>query len=348
MANSGKVAWRSPSNIALVKYWGKKGHQMPLNPSISMSLTNCYTETSVEYNTRTSNDEPFELFFEGKKNIAFETKIIPFIQIAQIVLPALRSIHLNINSANSFPHSAGIASSASSFSALALCLCHINRTITNTKMSNEEFYKQASNLARLGSGSASRSVYGGWTLWGQLNEIANSSDEYAIPLNDSVQHKFKNYYDAILIANSSKKSISSSEGHKLMENNAFKDIRIGVAKENATNLLDALKSGNDDIFREIIEYEAANLHAMFLTSKPHFILIKPETLQIINKLKHFRDETKLEFCFTLDAGPNIHLLYPESARNSVLTFIETELVNYCEEGNWIDDKIGQGPKLIID
>jgi diphosphomevalonate decarboxylase len=348
MPNSGKVTWRSPSNIALVKYWGKKGHQMPLNPSISMSLTNCYTETSVEFSPKTTNDAAYELFFAGKKNSSFETKIAQFIQNAQKLFPVVNSLHLKINTANSFPHSAGIASSASSFSALALCLCHINRSITNTEMSDDEFYKQASNLARLGSGSACRSIYGGWTLWGKLSEIASSSDEFAIPLNDSVHDKFKNYYDAILVVNSSEKSISSSEGHKLMETNPFKEIRIDVAKENANNLLSALKSGNDNTFREIIEYEAANLHAMFLTSQPHFILAKPETLQIINKLKRFREETNLEFCFTLDAGPNIHLLYPERVRERMLTFIKSELVRLCENGKWIDDKIGQGPKLISD
>lgn len=348
MANSGKVTWRSPSNIALVKYWGKKEHQMPLNPSISMSLTKCYTETSVEFSPKTTNDAAFELFFEGKKNSAFEIKIAKFIQNAQKLFPALASLHLKINTANSFPHSAGIASSASSFSALALCLCHINRSITGTEISDEEFYMQASKLARLGSGSACRSIYGGWALWGKLSEIANSSDEFAIPLNNIVNDKFKKYYDAILVVNSSEKSISSSEGHKLMETNPFKDIRISVAKENSINILNALKSGNDNGFIDIVEYEAANLHAMFLTSQPHFILVKPETLQIINKLKRFREETNLEFCFTMDAGPNIHLLYPESMRERMLAFIKSELVGLCEDGKWIDDKIGQGPKLISD
>ncbi len=321
---------------------------MPLNPSISMSLTNCYTETSVEYTPKTSNDNTFELFFDGKKNIAFEEKISSFIQIAQKVFPSLNSLDLKINTTNSFPHSAGIASSASSFSALALCLCQINQQVTGTEITDEEFYKQASNLARLGSGSACRSVYGGWSLWGQLPEFTNSSDEFAIPIDNSVHEKFRNYYDAILVVSSSEKSISSSGGHKLMETNPFKDIRINVAKENAYNLLNAMKTGSEEAFIDIVEYEAANLHAMFLTSHPHFILIKPETLQIINKLKRFREETKLEFSYTLDAGPNIHLLYPERVRESMLSFIKSELIELCEGGKWIDDKIGQGPKSIKD
>ncbi len=347
MARIGKVAWRSPSNIALVKYWGKKEVQLPLNPSISMTLTQCYTETAIEYTPRDDLKHPtFNLLFQGEKNVFFENKISSFIDVIAKEFSVLNSLHLDINTTNSFPHSAGIASSASSLSSLALCLLYINNKIMGVNMSEADFLRKASFMARLGSGSACRSVYGSFVLWGETVEIANSSDEYAISLTSQVDEKFNSYYDAILIVSSGEKSISSSQGHKLMDFNPYKDNRANVGKSNAINLINALKNGDEKMFRDIVEFEAANLHAMFLTSNPSFILIKPETLQIINKLKQFRDDTNLEFSFTLDAGPNIHLLYSEDIRHKMLSFIKTELIELCENGKWIDDKIGIGPILI--
>lgn len=343
MSRTGKITWRSPSNIALVKYWGKKGQQLPLNPSVSMTLTNCYTETTIEYTSKDSSVSPtFNFLFEGKENFQFEKKIGSFIDIVSKELPALNSLHLEIITANSFPHSVGIASSASSLSSLALCLLNINNNVMEIGMDEEAFLRKASRLARLGSGSACRSVFGGWALWGKTSAVSNSSDEYAISLAKQVDEKFNRYYDAILIVSSGEKPISSSRGHKLMESNPYKESRVHVGKSNTIALVDALKNGNEKRLRDIVEYEAANLHAMFLTSYPSFILIKPETLQIINKLKQFRDQANLEFTFTLDAGPNIHLLYPENIRDKMLPFIKSELVPLCENSRWIDDRIGNG------
>lgn len=348
MARKGKIAWRSPSNIALVKYWGKKGYQLPLNPSVSMTLTNCYTETTIEYTHRDDIKGPtFNFLFHGERNVQFEKKVGSFLEIAAKGLPALNSLQLDVNTANSFPHSAGIASSASSLSSLALCLLQINNEVTGIKMNEEDFLRKVSYLSRLGSGSACRSIYGDWVLWGDTTAIANSSDEYAISLTNHVAEKFNSYYDAILIVNSDEKPISSSLGHKLMDSNPYKESRTSTGKSNAVNLIDALKSGNEKMFSDIVEFEAANLHAMFLTSHPYFILVKPETLRIINRLKQFREETNLEFTFTLDAGPNIHLLYSADIRDKMLPFIKSELLALCEDGKWIDDKIGKGPKRIF-
>src|SRR3972149_3617156 len=218
MAKPGKITWRSPSNIALVKYWGKRGIQLPVNPSVSMTLANCYTETTVEYKTKNKKDGPsFSLLFQGKKNTRFEKKISRFLAIAAKELPALNSLHLDINSRNSFPHSAGIASSASALSSLALCLCSIEKEILGNNSDDKVFFRKASYLSRLGSGSACRSVYGSWALWGKTTGITDSSDEYAIPVNHLINKKFNDYYDAILIVNSGEKQVTSSLGHRLME-----------------------------------------------------------------------------------------------------------------------------------
>jgi diphosphomevalonate decarboxylase len=198
----------------------------------------------------------------------------------------------------------------------------------------------------MGSGSASRSVYGGWVLWGETPLITNSSNDYAVPISDYANFVFNTYYDAILIVNSGVKQVTSSEGHRLMESNPFKEVKFMTGKQNALELINALKSGNEKVFRNIAENEAMSLHAMFLTSIPYYILIKPETLQIIDRLNGFRKDSGLEFSFTLDAGPNIHLLYPESVRERLIAFIKSDLISFCENGMWIDDRIGRGPELI--
>ena len=344
---SGKTAWRSPSNIAVVKYWGKKGFQLPANPSVSMTLTNCYTETSIEYSEISDSKKScFSFLFQGEKNIAFEKRTGLFLETAVKELTNLKHLHLNIETSNSFPHSAGIASSASSISSLALCLCDINRRLSGNYENEEQFLRKASHLARLGSGSASRSVYAGWVLWGEVPGIQYSSDNYAIPLTGSFHERFNSWYDSILVVDSGVKEVTSSHGHIKMETNPFREIKYETGRANALSIINALKTGDEKKFRNITEYEALSLHSMFLLSDPPFILIKPESLQIINRLIRFRRETAIEFTFTMDAGPNIHLLYPEYNRDRMISFIKSELEPLCEDGMWIDDRLGLGPELI--
>ena len=120
----GKFSWQSPSNIALVKYWGKKPGQIPANPSISFTLSNCHTTTSLSFQKKEKPSEEFdfELFFEGEKKESFRPKIQQFLERTQQFLPFLKDYSFKIETSNSFPHSSGIASSASGMSALALVL----------------------------------------------------------------------------------------------------------------------------------------------------------------------------------------------------------------------------------
>lgn len=344
---SGKTIWRSPSNIAIVKYWGKKGFKQPANPSISMTLSNCYSETSIEYTHKTGSDIPVNFKFHGEKNAGFEEKIFHLLESAGSELSGIRDLHLNIESSNSFPHAAGIASSASAMSSLALCLCHIDRQVTGLYEGEEQFYRKASRIARTGSGSACRSVYGGWVLWGKMDDMPGSSDEYAIKLPNIPDEKFGIWYDSILIVDSGVKQVTSSAGHSMMETNRFREVKYASGRLNASALIKSMVTGNLATFRMITEYESASLHAMFLLSDPPYYLIKPESLMIIEKLKRFREDSGLDFSFTLDAGPNIHLLYSPEIREKMKGFIISELLQYCEEGKWIDDHTGKGPEKIL-
>ena len=340
----GRVGWACPSNIALVKYWGKKGKQLPQNPSISFTLSECRSETFVTFEK--ADRFGFNFFFEGKENPAFGAKIEKFLLDNQAFFPFINQLHLTVESRNTFPHSSGIASSASSMSAFVMCLLEIESKLVGPSTGSGALTK-ASYFSRLASGSAARSVFPKMALWGKTEAYEGSSDEYAVPLADDIHPVFKTYCDSILIVSGEQKSVSSRAGHALMEGNVYASARYAQANENIKNLLAALKSGDLDTFINITESEALQLHALMMCSNPSFILMKPNTLNIINAVRQFREETKIPVCFTLDAGPNAHLLYPESEAEKVECFIKNELVTYCNQGRWIADRVGDGPKNLL-
>ena len=142
------------------------------------------------------------------------------------------------------------------------------------------------------------------------------------------------------------KQISSTVGHNLMHNHPFAEPRFAQAHDNISKLIKIFKTGDLKAFIEIVESEALTLHAMMMTSMPYFILIKPNTLEIINKILKFRQQTDANVCFTLDAGANVHILYPEQEADEVMKFIQNELVAHCQNGHYICDQIGFGAKLI--
>ena len=340
---TGKVAWKSPSNIALVKYWGKYGRQLPSNPSVSFTLKNAHTIMSMNYKEGTGK---VVLFFEKKRNEAFENRIAKFIKSIEEIYPFLQDLDLEIHSDNSFPHSAGIASSASAMSALCLCLCNIEQNIFNTLENEDEFLHKASYLSRLASGSASRSVYPKLGQWGKHSAIKDSNNEYAIDVSQSVDPIFHTFKNSILIASAKEKSVSSSAGHQLMENNPYAPVRFQQANDNLESLMIAMKNGDLDSFIEIVEEEALTLHALMMTSKPSYVLMKANSLALIEKVREFRATTKLPICFTLDAGPNLHVLYPANIATQVQEFIQKECKPLCENGLIIEDEVGEGAEKI--
>ena len=142
---NGSITWSSPSNIALVKYWGKKDHQIPENPSISFTLDHCKTTTTLSFSNNTSNEEfSFEVYLDGELKEDFKPKIETFFKRIEVYLPFLRQYHFKIETSNTFPHSSGIASSASGMSALALCLMSIEKKLSEDI--TEDFFKQKESL----------------------------------------------------------------------------------------------------------------------------------------------------------------------------------------------------------
>jgi len=324
-----ETSWRSPSNIAFVKYWGKKGHQIPANPSLSMTLKECVTETFVSFTL--SDSLKVELFLDNVKEDKFAEKIKKYIE--SLDYSFLKNVSYTIKTKNTFPHGTGIASSASGLSAFALCLNDYLYHLRGEKQ-DEKFFESASNLARLASGSACRSVYGGFTTWG------DQSDYYASPFD--VHPELAHLKDSVLVISGEEKKVSSTAGHGRMGEHAFAEARYVQAKENFKKMAGALKTGEIEEMGRILESEALTLHAMMMTSPEAYTLLKPNTLAAIDMIWSFRRETKLPLYFTLDAGPNLHLIYPDSAQHKIKTFISHELSPFTEKV--IEDERGEGPQ----
>ncbi len=342
-----KFTCKTPSNIALVKYWGKSEPQIPKNASISFTLNNCHTITTIEFEKHQNKTIDFDLFFEGKKKDDFKPKIQKFFERIAEYCPYLYDYKMVINSENSFPHSSGIASSASGMSAIAMCLMNLEKVL-NPTISDEFFNKKASFLARLGSGSASRSIEGKLVVWGQHDKIEGSSDLFGIKFPYKIAPIFEDYQDTILLVDKGEKQVSSTVGHNLMHNHPYAEQRFIQANENLEKLSEILQNGDVKTFINIVESEALTLHAMMLTSNPYFILMKPNTLEIINKIWEYRNENNSNICFTLDAGANVHILYPKSEKTEIEQFIDKELSKYCQNNQYICDSIGLGGTIIND
>ena len=132
-----------------------------------------------------------------------------------------------------------------------------------------------------------------------------------------------------------------------MEKHIYQRSRIAQAYENINELYLVLLTGDVDKFIRIVENEALTLHAMMMTSNPSYVLLKPQSLEIINRIRRFREKSRIPVCFTIDAGPNIHLIYFQENELDVKAFIERELEQFCEKGKWIDDCLGSGPERLI-
>lgn len=338
---SGSTAWRSPSNIALIKYWGKRPVQLPQNASISFTLQDAHTDTSITYKPRDTNTPWIHFLFDGQQEPSFAKRIESFFTSILEYFPFLAQLEFAIESKNSFPHSSGIASSASSMSALAMCLCDIENQLFFDASSEIDLQK-ASYIARLGSGSASRSVYPTLAAWGTSNHITEASDLYAIPYSD-IHEVYKTFHDDVLIVSAEKKSVSSSAGHQLMETNVFASSRYEQADKHMGRLLNLMKGNDLNAWGEIVENEAMTLHALMMCSNPSYVLMKPETLTVIEELRRFRKDSGVPVYFTLDAGPNIHILYPDEVTSSVKSWLEDLIIRLPDNCYLIPDQVGQGP-----
>jgi diphosphomevalonate decarboxylase len=255
---------------------------------------------------------------------------------------------LYIDSQNNFPHGTGIASSAAGFGALSLCLAHIEQlllgdTSLQTLVGGMNFWQRSSYLSRIGSGSACRSMFAKPAVWGETHAVAGSSDLFAVELDFETHPSLSNWKDVVLIVDDGEKSVSSTAGHALLTNHPYAEARFGQAQKNLEGIVSSMKNGDVKSFIEIVESEALQLHSMMMTSIPYYVLMRPNTLAIIEQIWRFREQTGLSICFTLDAGANVHFLYDGKIEETVMNFVNNTLLQYCKNGQYLCSNTGKRP-----
>ncbi|MCY4162340.1 MAG: diphosphomevalonate decarboxylase [Flavobacteriaceae bacterium] len=336
------IETQAPSNIALVKYWGKKELQIPINPSISFTLSKATTQTHIIITPKQHKGLSVDFTFDAKPQKKFESKIKTFFNRLIEYCPWILNHHFKINSNNTFPHSSGIASSASSMASIAIGLVQLEKLIDDDLVSEEEQNLKASFLARLGSGSASRSIEGPLVIWGESRSFNTSSNYYGLSISQliDVHQVFSTFCDTILIVDKNPKKVSSTHGHQMMNNHPFYAGRMIQAENHISSLREVLNTGDIQRMIPIVEREALSLHGLMLSSSNYYLLLQPNTVKIIHRILDFRTSSKLPIMFSLDAGPNIHLLYPLSIKQQVEGFIKNELFDCFID--LIDDQVGHG------
>lgn len=297
-----KVTAVSCANIAFIKYWGRKDHalRLPLNSSISMNLDHATTTTTVEFDAALGSDR-FTL--KGAKTSA---------QVAQRVTAHLDRIRqradvtlwARVVSQNSFPMGAGIASSASAFAALTAAAC--------AAVGLELDQRELTILARLGSGSACRSIPAGFVEW-HTAETSDSSYAEQIAPPDHWDLR-----DLIAIVQTEHKKVGSTKGHELVDPSPFAAARLAAAERALPIVRDALRARDFATFGEETEQEAIRMHAVTMTSQPSILYWSPETVRLLHAVRAWR-AAGLPAYFTIDAGANVHVLCEGQHADTLIT-----------------------------
>ena len=181
---------------------------------------------------------------------------------------------------------------------------------------------------------------------GEVSEVTGSNNEYAVDVSGDLHTTFGDYHDDILLISKSEKTVSSRAGHGLMESNPYANARYAQAKRRTDDMMNILRKGDVDAFGEMLESEALTLHALMMSSAPSYLLVRPNTLAAIERIREFRRVKKVPLYFTLDAGPNLHLLYPDSVAKDAKSFIRSELLPFCEGNMYLADRVGSGPEKL--
>lgn len=315
----------APSNIAFIKYWGRKDEELrlPENGSISMNLSQLLTTTTVDFDNIYKKDS---VIIDGVENEKESQRVIKHLDRVR----KLADINnfAKVVSKNNFPSGTGLSSSASGFAALTVAAS------ASAGLSLSE--KDLSILARLGSGSACRSIPDGFVEW--LDGNTNDSS-FAVSLYPP---SYWDIADVVVVASNEKKKVSTTEGQKLSNTSPFHDTRQENLPNKITKLKQFLKDKNFSEFGTIIETEALELHSIMLTSTPSLIYLLPNTLRIIHAVKNMR-ENGVEVYFTLNTGQDVHLICEKqdalavSSEMKKLEGVKDTIINFPSNGTTLSE-----------
>jgi diphosphomevalonate decarboxylase len=291
-----KTTIRAGSNIAFIKYWGvaDAALNIPQTSNISMTLADAHTTTTVEWQIAGALASD-EILIDGR-TLAGEAGARIVRHLDRIRALAGVNYKASVASTNNFPMASGIASSASGFAALTVAACQaLDLDLDAT---------QLSALARRGSGSACRSLFGGFVVWDQGVDDATSVARMLYP------PEHWDLYDLVAIVSTAEKKVSSEGGHLLAATSPLNQARVAHVKELLPGVEDSIAQRDLNTLGDAVEWDALAMHAVMQTGTPSLIYWQPGTLEIIQAVRSWRAEEGLDAYFTIDAGPNVHVLCP--------------------------------------
>lgn len=324
----------APANIAFIKYWGARDldQALPMNPSISMTLEQCVTQCTIEILDGERDEvwisEPDGGF--GTPEAEFVQRVVA--QLDRIRAWAGRKERFRVATRNTFPSAAGLASSASGFAALTLAAA-------NTLGKGDATPEDLSRLARRsGSGSAARSIFGGYVEWpadhsnGAENEEAHS---YAVQLAPAIHWELR---DVIAVVEIGPKIVSSREGHQRAHSSPYYTKRQELIPKRLEQVRHAIEEADLDLLGPILEEEAVDLHLIAMSSHPPIFYWSPGTMAVLRAVRELRQEG-LSAWATLDAGANVHVICDPDSEDEVAERLE----DLPAVGFVIRDGVGDGP-----
>ena len=304
------------SNIALIKYWGRvldkdPDLNIPTNDSVSMTKLGFSSDVHLETHTTIDFSDIY-----AEDTAFLEGEILRGREMERIlkVINSLRKLgntdyNFKMVSRNDFPIQAGLASSAAGFAALTIAT--VNALSIN--LSKEEI----STFARLGSGSATRSIYGGFVYW---NKGYSHETSFAEQIRGPTEF---NMHTIIAVIHEGKKAITSDIGHGLAHTSPFDSVRIKKSQEQANQIKKAILDDDFTTVGKIAEENAKYMHVVMMTSKPPLYYWHPHTLELIKLTPKIRKEG-LECYFSIDAGPNVHYLCRSEDTYELRKILETK------------------------
>lgn len=314
-------------NIAFIKYWGNFDQvlRIPANPSLSMTLGGLETSTHITLLEPGANDV---LVLNGESVTGPpQARVTAFLDVVRSISNHAEGVR--VESINNFPSGAGIASSAAAFAALSIAA----NSAFDLSLSPESL----SRLARRGSGSAARSIFGGYV---ELSTGSRDEDSYAQQIFDADHWHLE---DWIAVIDPDHKSTGSTEGHKLAETSPIQAARIDDTPRRVQICRNAIENRDFASFAEVVEQDSNLMHAVMITSEPSLLYLQPASLLLMQSIKSWRREG-LHACFTIDAGPNVHVLCTAESSDEV----ERRLREFDVIRDLIHAVPGQGAQSFVD
>ncbi len=291
---------RAHPNIAFIKYWGNRDDRLrlPANSSLSMNLAGIYTQTTVTWSSDLTQDE-LVLNQSAESGAARDRVVHHLEQLRQRL--GIRGYAM-VESENNFPMGAGIASSAAAFAALTLAAT----AAAGFKLTEREL----TALARLGSGSAARSIPGGYVEW-----HAGTSHDTSYAQSFAPPDHWR-LVDVIAVVSTQHKQVGSQDGHRTAATSDLQSARVAGAGRRLEQCKQAILSRDFPIFAEVLEQDSNLMHAVMMTSSPPLFYWLPATLTVMSQVRQWRAEG-VQVGYTLDAGPNVHCICLQECADQV-------------------------------